>query len=62
MNEARASTIEHSISSVIAELIVEILSCCSPFIMLRNGLKMSEYEVYWLTGFPLIISWACAKK
>jgi len=27
--------------------------------MLRNGLKMSEYEAYWLTGFLLINSWAC---
>jgi len=24
---------------------------------LCNGLKMSEYELYWLTDFPLIISW-----
>ena len=27
-------------------------SCCSLFITLRNGLKMSEYEVYWLTDIP----------
>jgi len=49
--------IEHSIFSVTAELIVEILtfSCCSPFITLHNGLKISEYEVYWLKGFPLIV-------
>jgi len=24
------------------------------FITLRSGLKMSEYEVYWLTDFPLL--------
>jgi len=31
--------------------------------MLRNELKMSEYEAYWQTGFPLIdSSWAHAKK
>ena len=27
------------------------------FIILRNGLKMSECKVYWLTDFPLIIYW-----
>ena len=48
--------IKHSVFSVMARLIVEILSCCSSFIMLHNGLKMGEYEVYWLMGFPLIIS------
>ena len=31
-------------------------------ITLYNGLKVSEYEVYWLTDFPLIIYWARAKK
>ena len=31
-------------------------------ITLHKGLKMSEYEVYWLSDFPLIIYWARAKK
>ena len=26
------------------------------FLTLRNGLKMSEYEAYWLMGFSLINS------
>jgi len=34
-----------------AELVAEMLSCCSLFITLRNGLKMSEYEVNWITDF-----------
>jgi len=42
-----------------AGLIVELLSSyCSLFITLRNGLKTSEYEVHWLTDFPLMIYWA----
>ena len=41
--------INHSIFSIMAGLIVEIL----PFIVLRNGL-MSEYKEYWLMGFTLI--------
>ena len=49
--------------SIMAGLIIErCFSCYSPFIMLCNGLKMSEYEAYWLTDFPLMISLACAKK
>ena len=56
VNEACTLTVEHSIFSIMAGLIVEILSCCSLFITLRNGLKMSEYEVYWLSGFLLINS------
>jgi len=36
--------------------------CCSPFIVLCNGLKMGEYKAYWLTDYPLINSWACAKN
>ena len=55
-------TIVHSIFSVMAGLIVEILSCYSLFTTLLNGLKMSEYETYWLTDFPLIIYWVCTKK
>ena len=35
-------------------LIIEMLSCCFLFIMLCNGLKMSEYEAYWLMSFLLI--------
>ena len=58
---ALALTIVHSIFSAMVGLIVEI-SCCSLFITLRNGLKMSGYEVYWLTDFPLIIYQARAKK
>jgi len=27
-------------------------------IMLCNWLKMSEYEAYWITNFPLINGWA----
>ena len=30
--------------------------------MLYNGLKMSEYEVDWLTDFLLTNSWVYAKK
>ena len=37
------------------------LLCCRLFITLCNGLKMSEYEAYWLTDFPLIY-WAGTKK
>jgi len=40
-----------------AGLIVELLFDCSLFVTLRNGLKMSEYEVHWLMDFPLIIYW-----
>jgi len=57
---ARALTIVHSVFAVMAELIVEMLFMCPLFMTLRNGLKMSEYEVYWLTDFPLIIYWARA--
>ena len=56
-----ALMIEHSIFSIMAELIVEMLFC-SVFIMLRNGSRMSEYEAYYLTDFPLINSWACNNK
>jgi len=37
-----------------ARLIVETL--------FSNGLKMSEYEAYQLTDFPLIVYWACDKN
>ena len=43
-------------------VIVGMFSCCCLFIMLCNGLKMREYKSYWLTDFPLIISWVHAKK
>ena len=45
--------IKHSVFSVIAWLIVEMLFM---LFFVCNGLKVSEYEVYWLTDFPLIIS------
>ena len=54
--------IKHSVISVMDGLIVEIFSCCSPFIMLHNGLEMGEYEACWLTGFALINSLSCNKK
>ena len=55
--------INYSIFSVMAGLIVEILFMLFLFIKLCNGLKMSEYDdAYWLKGFPLVNSWACAKK
>ena len=28
------------------------------YIALCNGLKISEYETYWLMNFPLINNWA----
>ena len=33
-----------------------------PFIILCKRLKINKLEVYWLTDFPLINDWACAKK
>ena len=48
------SIIEHSKFSVMTGLIVEAFSCCSLFIMLCNGLKMSEYDAYWLAGFLIV--------
>ena len=54
-----ALTIVHSVFSVMAGLIVEMLFM---LFSLRNGLKMSEYEACWLTDFPLIIYWVRAKK
>ena len=57
-----ALTTEHSVFSIMAELIVEMLFSCSLFIMMYNGLKISEYEAYCLTDFPIIISWTCAKR
>jgi len=56
---ARTLMIVPSVFSIMAGLIVEILfmlfSVC-------NGLKISEYEVYWLMDFPRIIYWARDKK
>jgi len=37
--------------SVMAGLIVEILLCCSPFLLLCNRLKISEYEAHWQLDF-----------
>jgi len=51
--------IAHSVFSVMAGLIVEMLVI---LFFVRNVLKMSEYEAYWLTDFPLIIYWISAKK
>ena len=48
--------IECFIFFVMAGLIVAMLLCCSPFIMLCNGLKMSKYKANWLMNFPLINS------
>ena len=45
-----------------AGLILQIFFTLFPFITLHNGLKMSEYEVYWLTCFPLINDCACQEK
>ena len=45
-----------------AGLIVEILFMLFSVLMLLNGLKMSEYEAYWLMGFALVNSLARAKK
>lgn len=55
---AHVLTIKHSVFSVMAGLIVEILFM---LFSVHNGLKMSEYEAYWLMGFPVIIYWARAK-
>ena len=55
-------TIEHSIFSVMAGLIVEILLCCSPFIVLCNELNMSEYKAYWLKDNLLINNWEFGKN
>jgi len=43
--------IDHYVFSVMT---VDILFMLFSVITLRNGLKMSEYEAYWLTGFALI--------
>jgi len=42
MDKARALTIEHSVFSIMAGLIVEILFMLFSVITLLNGLKMSE--------------------
>ena len=46
--------------SVMAGLICRI--AFHAVITLCNELKVSECKAYWLTDFPLVISWACAKK
>jgi len=40
-----------------AALIAKILFMLFSVIALRYGLKISEYEAYWLAGFLLINSW-----
>jgi len=62
IKEARNLTTEQSVFSVMAKLIIEILFMLFSIIMLNNGLKMSGYEVYWLTGFPIINNWVCTRK
>ena len=47
-------TIAQSIFSVVAGLIVEVLFMLFFVYMQCNWLKMSEYEAYWLTDYPLI--------
>jgi len=47
-------TIEHSVISVMAGWIVDRLFVLSSIDnAMYNGLKLSEYEAYWLTDFPL---------
>jgi len=48
--------IEHSVFSVMAALIVEILFML--FSVALRADEMSEYEAYWLAGFLLINTWA----
>ena len=59
---ACALTIMHSVFSVIAGFVLEMLFVLFSVYNTAYGLKMSEYEVYWLTDFPLIIYQAHAKK
>ena len=57
INEMRLLTIEHSVYFLLwLDWLQGHFSCCSLFITLSNGLKMSEYKAYWLTRFPLINS------
>ena len=58
MSGVCALTIKHSVFSIMAGLILEIFFVLFSinFLTLCNGLKMSEYEVYWLMGFSLINS------
>ena len=44
-----------------AGLILKILLCCSLFIALCNGLKVSEYEADWSMDYSLINNWVRAK-
>ena len=48
LNRACPLMIEYSMFSAITGLIVEILSMLFS-VMLCNGLKMNEYEAYWVT-------------
>jgi len=54
-----ALTIVHFVFFVMAGLVLKMLYM---LFSVYNILKMSEYEVYWLTDFPLIIYWVHAKK
>ena len=54
--------IEYFTFSVITGLIVRRFSCCFAFITLCNGLKMSEYEVYWLRHYLLISIAGCTPR
>ena len=51
INKTHALMMRRSIFYEMARSIAKILSCYSLFITLCNGLKMSEYEAYWLTDF-----------
>ena len=48
--------IKHSVFSVMAGLIVEILFKLFFIYNAVNGVKMSEHAVYWLTDFPCVNS------
>jgi len=54
--------IKHSVFSVMAKLIVEMLYLLFSVPNTMKWAEMSEYEAYWLTDFPLIIYWVLAKK
>ena len=57
------SMIKHSVFLQWLDCLYKCFSYCSPFIMLCNGLKMSEYEAYWITDFLLITNLgACIER
>ena len=39
--------------SILSNWLERYFSCCSLFMTLCNGLKMGEYEMYWLTSLLL---------